>query len=116
MRSTLVVVVSAAFLAGCAGMAGGDSSGQGAGAGQQGYGSQRTAGEVVDDATITAQIKAKLAADPDLSALKINVDTNQGAVRLKGEVKTLALRRKADQLAQGIKGVKSVDNQLIITG
>jgi hyperosmotically inducible periplasmic protein len=115
MRSTLVVVVSAAFVAGCAGMAGGDSSGQGAGQGY-GYGSQRTVGEVVDDATITAQIKAKLAADPDLSALKINVDTNQGAVRLKGEVKTLALRRKADQLAQGIKGVKSVDNQLIITG
>lgn len=110
MKNTLIVLLSAAFFAGCAGMGSGVSSGQGAGQ------EQRTVGEVVDDATITAQIKAKLAADPDLSALKINVDSNQGAVRLKGEVKTLALRRKAQELSQGIKGVKSVDNQLIITG
>ena len=111
MRNMLVASVSAALLVGCAGMRGGDGTTQG-----YGYGSQRTAGEVVDDAAITAQVKAKLAADPELSALKINVDSNQGAVRLKGEVKTLALRRKADQLVQSVKGVKSVDNQLIITG
>jgi hyperosmotically inducible protein len=112
MRNMLVASVSVALLAGCAGMRGGEGAGQG-----YGYGStQRTAGEVVDDVTITAEIKAKLAADPELSAIKINVDSNQGAVRLKGEVKTLALRRKADQLAQGVKGVKSVDNQLVITG
>ena len=116
MRNLLVTSMSVALLAGCAGMGGGGEA-AGSGYGGSGYGSsQRTAGEVVDDATITAQIKAKLAADPDLSALKINVDTNQGAVRLKGEVKTLALRRKADELVQGIKGVKSVDNQLIVTG
>ena len=114
MRNMLVALVSAAWLVGCAGMRGGDGTTQGYGYG--GYGSQRTAGEVVDDAAITAQVKAKLAADPELSALKINVDSNQGAVRLKGEVKTLALRRKADQLVQSVKGVKSVDNQLIITG
>lgn len=109
MKKMLAVVAAATFLAGCAGMAGGDRSGA------QGT-SQRTAGEVVDDATITAQLKAKLAADPDLSALKINVDTMQGAVRMKGEVKTLVLRRKAESLAKEIKGVKSVDNQLVITG
>lgn len=107
MRKLLVTLVCAASLAGCAGM-GGDR-----GADQSG---QRSAGQVVDDAAITAQVKAALAADPDLSALKINVDTTQGAVKLKGEVKTIALRRKADALAAGIKGVKSVDNQLVITG
>ena len=106
-KNLLAALICAASLAGCAGM-GGDR-----GEGQAG---QRSVGQVVDDATITAQVKAALAADPDLSALKINVDTLQGAVKLKGEVKSIALRRKADALAAGIKGVKSVDNQLVITG
>jgi len=79
-------------------------------------GPQRSAGQAVDDAAIGTKLKAALAADPDLSAFKINVDTTQGAVRLKGEVKTLALRRKAEDLARRIEGVKSVDNQLVITG
>jgi hyperosmotically inducible protein len=108
MKKLLAALLSAASLAGCAGM--GSDRGTGPDAGP------RSVGQVVDDATITAQVKAALAADPDLSALKINVDTLQGAVKLKGEVKTIALRRKADSLAAGIKGVKSVDNQLVITG
>ena len=74
----------------------------------------RTAGEVVDDVTIGTQLKAKYAADPDISAIKINIDTKQGAVSLRGEVKSLALRRKAESMAREIKGVKSVDNQLVI--
>ena len=108
MKHMLAAVVAATFLAGCAGMGADRGGAQG--------GSQRTAGDVVDDATILAQIKAQLAADSELSALKINVDSMQGAVRLKGEVKTVALRRKAETIARGIKGVKSVDNQLVITG
>lgn len=110
MKPMLAAVVATMFLAGCAGMGGGDRGTS------QGGASQRTAGEVVDDAAILAQIKAQLAADSELSALKINVDSMQGAVRLRGEVKTVALRRKAETLARGIKGVKSVDNQLVITG
>lgn len=74
----------------------------------------RTAGEVVDDVTIGTQLKAKYAADPDISAIKINIDTRQGAVSLRGEVKSLALRRKAESMAREIKGVKTVDNQLVI--
>ena len=77
---------------------------------------QRSVGQAVDDVTIGTKLKAALAADPQLSALKINVDTTQGNVRLKGEVKTFALRKKAEELARSIQGVKSVDNQLIITG
>lgn len=103
---TLIIasMVAVAGLTGCAGMMGGPG------------GPTRTVGEAVDDATIGTQLKAALAADPDLSALKINVDTTQGAVRLRGEVKTLALRRKAEETARKIKGVKSVDNQLIVSG
>lgn len=101
-----IAALAAALLAGCAGMDRSNVPGTPA----------RTAGEVVDDAAIVTQANAKLAADPELSAIKINVDSMQGAVRLKGEVKTLVLRRKAETLVREIKGVKSVDNQLIITG
>ena len=104
MNKLLLALMTAAALAACSNMPGAPG------------GPTRTAGQAVDDATIGTKLKAALAADPELSALKINVDTTQGAVRLRGEVKTLALRRKAEDLARKIEGVKSVENQLIITG
>ena len=103
MKSLLAALMTAVFLAGCAGPLGGANT-------------QRSVGEAVDDVTIGTKLKAALAADPELSALKINVDTTQGAVKLKGEVKSVVLRRKAEDLARKINGVKSVDNQLIVTG
>src|SRR6476620_12781018 len=75
---------------------------------------ERTAGQAVDDATIGTKLKAAYAADPELSALKINVDTLKGDVTLKGEIKSMALRRKAEEHASKIQGVKSVNNQLVI--
>jgi hyperosmotically inducible protein len=104
MKKLLIASMTAVALAGCAMMGGGSG------------GPQRTAGQAVDDATIGTKLKAAYAADPDLSALKINVDTTQGAVKLRGEVKTIVLRRKAEDIARKIEGVKSVDNQLLITG
>lgn len=103
MKLLIVASMTAVLLAGCAGM-------------NDGSGPTRTAGQAVDDATIGTKLKAALAADPELSALKINVDTTQGAVKLRGEVKTITLRRKAEDLARKIEGVKSVDNQLVVTG
>jgi osmotically-inducible protein OsmY len=84
--------------------------------GSQQDGSKKSVGAVVDDALITSKVKAAFVADPDISAFKINVDTAKGVVSLKGEVKTLALRRKAESIASGVEGVRKVDNQLIITG
>jgi hyperosmotically inducible periplasmic protein len=86
------------------------------GGGGQSDGSGKSAGAVVDDALITSKVKTALLADKDISGLKINVDTSKGVVSLKGEVKTLALRRKAESIAAGVDGVRKVDNQLIITG
>ena len=103
-----VALVSAAFLTGCGTLAGSPDRADGA--------PHRTVGEAVDDAKIVTELKAKYAADPDLSAIKINIDSTQGFVRLKGEVKTFALRQKAESMARAISGVKSVDNQLMITG
>ncbi|MET0517392.1 MAG: BON domain-containing protein, partial [Burkholderiaceae bacterium] len=55
-----------------------------------------------------------LAKDSELSALSINVDTRDGRVALKGKAPTLAARDRATQLASAVKGVVSVDNQLVI--
>ncbi|MFM9926556.1 BON domain-containing protein [Variovorax sp. H27-G14] len=66
----------------------------------------------VDDAAITASVSAGLAKDPDLSAIKINVDTKAGAVSLKGPAPTAAAKARAEEIAKGVQGVMSVDNQL----
>jgi osmotically-inducible protein OsmY len=102
-----VALVASAFLTGCGTLAGSPDRKDGA--------PHRTVGEAVDDAKIVTELNAKYAADPDLSVFKINVDSTQGYVRLKGEVKTFAARQKAEAMARTISGVKSVDNQLLIT-
>jgi hyperosmotically inducible periplasmic protein len=70
----------------------------------------------VDDAAITASVSAGLAKDPDLSAIKINVDTKGGAVSLKGPAPTAAAKARAEEIAKGVQGVTSVDNQLEVKG
>jgi osmotically-inducible protein OsmY len=64
------------------------------------------------DMSITAELKAKLAKDSQLSALRIDVDTNDGRVVLRGSAPTLAAREHATDLARGIDGVMGVENEL----
>jgi len=66
----------------------------------------------VDDAAITASVSAGLAKDPDLSAIKINVDTKGGTVSLKGPAPSAAAKARAEEIAKGVPGVTSVSNQL----
>ena len=74
-----------------------------------------TAKGAIDDATITAQVNAGLAKDPDLSALKINVDTVNGKVTLNGPAPSAVARDRAETIAKSVKGVTSVNNQLVVT-
>ena len=71
-------------------------------------------GDAVGDAAITASIKSDLAKDPSLSALRIDVDTSNGRVKLNGTAPSEAARERATQIAMGVKGVQSVDNLLTI--
>lgn len=71
-------------------------------------------GNKVSDAAITASVNAELAKDPNLSATKIDVDTSGGKVALHGSAPDAAAKDRATQLAQGVKGVQDVDNQLTI--
>lgn len=66
----------------------------------------------VSDAVITSSVKAELVKDPNLSALKINVDTDAGRVLLQGSAPSSSARDQAMKLARAVKGVVSVDNQL----
>ena len=74
-----------------------------------------TAKGAIDDATITAQVNAGLAKDPDLSALKINVDTVNGKVTLNGPAPSAVARDRAETIAKSGTGVTSVNNQLVVT-
>jgi hyperosmotically inducible periplasmic protein len=71
-------------------------------------------GDKIDDAVITTSVKTELAKDASLSALKINVDTANGRVALKGRAPSNEAREHATTLAQNVKGVVSVDNQLTV--
>ena len=70
----------------------------------------------VDDASITASVSAGLAKDPDLSAIKIDVDTKGGVVSLKGPAPNAAAKARAEEIAKGVQGVTSVNNQLEVKG
>jgi hyperosmotically inducible periplasmic protein len=70
------------------------------------------AGDKLDDMTITAAVSSNLGNDPDLSALKINVDTKNGAVTLNGTARSQAAVNKATAIAKTVKGVNSVNNKL----
>lgn len=66
----------------------------------------------VDDAALTASVSAGLAKDPDLSAIRINVDTKGGVVTLNGPAPTAAAKTRAEEIAKSVQGVSSVDNRL----
>jgi osmotically-inducible protein OsmY len=72
--------------------------------------STQTAGTQVDDAAITAAVKAKLATDGDINPFNIDVDTNEGVVTLQGRVEKSEARSKAETLARETDGVRRVVN------
>ncbi len=68
----------------------------------------------VDDAVLTARIKTEMTADGRVSPTRVNVDTLNGIVTLKGEVPTQQEKDAAAQVAGKIEGVKRVENQLSV--
>jgi len=72
----------------------------------------RTPGQTIDDASITAAVKTKLAAEKLATLTKIDVDTRNGAVTLTGNVESEGMRRRAAEIASGVNGVREVVNNL----
>ena len=67
----------------------------------------------MSDTAITASIKTDFLKDPDLSVLKIDVDTRDGVVVLNGLAENDEARARAERIAQGVKGVREVKNYLV---
>ena len=70
----------------------------------------------VKDAAITTAVNAELAQDSKLSAMRIDVDTVNGRVVLRGNAPDSSASERAQQLAASVEGVVSVDNQLVVGG
>jgi hypothetical protein len=76
--------------------------------------SNPTAGQVIDDAAITAKVKTALLAEKGVSGTDINVDTAQGTVTLSGRVSEASQIERAGQVAKEVEGVKTVLNKLTV--
>ncbi|MEO5672535.1 MAG: BON domain-containing protein [Ramlibacter sp.] len=93
--SVLVAAVALTALAGCASTA-----------------KQESTGQYIDDTAITTSVKAAIFNEPGLKSAEINVETFKGRVQLSGFVSSKANIDRAVVLAQGIKGVTSVGNDM----
>ena len=74
----------------------------------------QTAGQYVDDTTITASVKAKLVADKSANLTRVDVDTTNKVVSLNGIVESPDQKLRAEQLAMQVAGVQRVENNLQI--
>ena len=75
---------------------------------------RETAGEYIDDTSITTKVKAAIIHDPKLKVLDIGVETYKGEVQLSGFVETSQEALKAENDARKVEGVRSVKNNLIV--
>jgi len=67
------------------------------------------------DDMIVDQVRVRLSDDSEVGGQLIDVDAHQGAVTLKGKVRTDKQKVKAEKIAKKVKGVTSVVNQLVIS-
>jgi hyperosmotically inducible protein len=72
------------------------------------------AGSALENGVLTARVKAALLADPDVKGLQIDVDSNAGVVTLQGALDKAASVERAQAIARGVEGVRSVENRLTV--
>lgn len=96
MKKLLSLIILTALLASCATI----------------YG--RTAGELVDDQSISNEIHYRILQDPDTHYFKISVEVFRGNVSLTGTVPEKAVEDRLVETIKNIRGVKSVTSNLII--
>ena len=75
---------------------------------------ERTEGEKIDDASVTAQVKMALTAHRGTSTVRTKVETRDGTVTLTGIAKNDAEKSLVEKLASEIRGVTSVKNKMTV--
>jgi hyperosmotically inducible periplasmic protein len=97
-RLSLVVVATALIgMAGCSAMTG-----------------QESAGQYVNDTTISTKVRTLLVKDQELKASQIHVNTMDHVVQLSGFVDSAYQKQRAEQVALGVDGVSEVKNDIIV--
>src|SRR5262245_38997412 len=80
---------------------------------KQQSGSGETAGQYVDDATVTAKVKTAIASDVGVKAASaVNVETYRGVVQLSGFADSDDQASRAASAAKKVNGVRSVKNDI----
>ena len=77
-------------------------------------GSTTTSGS--DDSMIQTAVDKKFSDDPKLSALGVTATVMNGKVTLMGSVQNAADKSLVERVVRNVKGVKSVDNQITVSG
>ncbi|MDQ3688183.1 MAG: BON domain-containing protein [Acidobacteriota bacterium] len=75
-----------------------------------------TTPSVPDDATLQSDIDKEFENDADISITDVTATMLDGKATLIGTVKSQELKRRAEKLAYKIKGVRSVDNRIVVEG
>jgi len=83
-------------------------------AGCAGGAKHESTGEYLDDSVLTTKVQTSILGDSRLKLLQINVETFKGVVQLSGFVDSASASARAVELARTVKGVKSVNNSLIV--
>ncbi len=95
-QKALAIIMLVAIVAGCSAVSG-----------------RETPGEYIDDAAITAKVKAAIIDDNILHPFQISVETFQNVVQLRGFVDSQKIAARASVVAK-VKGVKAVKNDIIV--
>jgi hyperosmotically inducible periplasmic protein len=75
---------------------------------------QKQAKQAASDSTITAKIKSKYLIEKNFRSFKVSVETKDSVVVLSGFVENESTRKRAEQIAYEVSGVKAVKNALVV--
>ena len=90
-------ILAAVMLVGCVGSA-----------------TEESTGNYIDDSAVTARVKSALLTEKSLKSSAISVETFKGRVQLSGFLSSTAEVNKAVSVTKAVKGVKTVENDLIV--
>ena len=97
IRRAVATLAIAAAISGCAAFSG-----------------RETAGEYLDDTTVTSRVKAEIFKDSTLKTMEISVETMQDEVQLSGFVDSSQSKTRAGDIARNVEGVHGLRNNLVV--
>ena len=74
------------------------------------------AAPLIDDGTLQANVTNAIMNDADLATSDIEVTVLNAEATITGNVATVDLKRRADKIARAVKGLKKIDNKILVTG